>query len=435
MMPAKIAAVAAALLFAAACGGGAPEGGNAAAGGELDPADAPENLTIWVMGSAQEPLNDFLQNEVGGQFQETYPDTEITVEWIPWDGYADQFQTALAAGEGPDIVEIGNDQNALWASSGALTDITELVGAWDETPNLNPEMLEYAAYDGVQYGVPWYGGVRTLWYRADWLRELGYEPPETWADVEEVAEAIEAEYDVPGFGAPSRFQNGLWSLIWSTGGELAVQNEDGSWEGQIDSPEAVEAFEWWASLTESEISPQSYVGENELIPLADMANGQLGMYIDGSWAIGQMEEQNDEFIEDLAPGVIPGRDGMAPAMAGGSNLSVWANSASPEFAFEFITLLNNQENAARWSELAGFFPAYPALLEDERYQTDPMLAAGARQMTDVRFPPNTPNWAYATQDLDLFHVASLRIAEGEDAATVLGEVNAELTEALNRPIE
>ncbi|MEU0489461.1 extracellular solute-binding protein [Nocardiopsis sp. NPDC006139] len=423
----KIAAATSVVLLAAACGGG---------GSDSDGGGSADSLTVWVMGTSQPPLVEYFEG-AEARFQENNPDVEVNVEFIPWPDAQESITNALAGGDAPDVIEIGNDQVSGWASQGALLDITEQVGGWDAAAEMDQNALEYGTYDGVQYGVPWFSGVRTLYYRADWLQELGHEPPTTWDELLTVAEDIEAEYDVPGFAAPTDFTNGIASFIWSNGGEIATQNAEGEWEGHLTDPATVEAIEFYADLTNDGVSPQSYVGENELVPLADMANSQVGMYIDGSWALTSMEEQAEDpaVLENIVAAPIPGADGIAPAFAGGSALSVFSTTQYPELAFELLTVLGDQEGGQGYADAAGFFPAYPELLAGDEYQKDPARVASATQMQHTQFFPSTPRWTAADQDSKILPGAVLEIVNGGDPEEVLAAANEQLTTILNEPVE
>ncbi|MBV2363110.1 extracellular solute-binding protein [Streptomonospora nanhaiensis] len=417
------------LLAAAACG----QGGS---GGGTDPSEAPESLTVWVMGTANDPLKEYFDT-VEQRYQETYPDTAVEVEFISWPDAQQSINNALAGGDAPDVLEVGNDQVANWAAQGALMDITSHTEEWAAVGEMDQAAVEYGTYEGAQYGIPWFSGVRTLYYRADWLEDIGMEPPTTWDELVEVAKAIEDEKGVPGFAAPTDFTNGIASFIWSNGGEIATMEGD-SWEGRLTSPETQEAIEFYAGLTtEEEVSPQSYVGENELVPLADMANGEVGMYIDGGWALTSMEEQAEDpaVLEEIGAAPIPGAEGIAPAFAGGSALTVFATTEHPDFAFELLKVMGDQEGGKGYADAAGYFPAYPEMLDDESYQSDPVTAAAAEQMRNTKFFPTTPNWNAADQDGKILPGAVLDIVRGEDPDEVLRAANEELTEVLNEPVE
>ncbi|GHD14386.1 extracellular solute-binding protein [Nocardiopsis kunsanensis] len=420
------AAAGAVVLLAAACGGGSDDG---AGSGEV-----PDTLTVWRMGDASEDQNAFM-DDVTQQYQELYPDTDVEIQWIPWGEFSQRFQTAMVSG-GPDVVEIGNDQVATWADAGALYDVADLAQEWEHRDDLLDAAYANGTFDQAQYSVPWYSGVRALWYNTDQLEEIGHEPPETWDELIEVAEALEEEYGIPGMAAPTDFVNGIGSFVWAAGGEFAVE-EGGEWEGRLDTPETAEGLEFYASLISDGHSPSACVGIDEVeCGHADFANREVGMFIDGPWAEDQIAEINDEHSEHWATAPIPGVDGMAPAFGGGSDLAVWGTSEHPEAAFDYITTLNSKENAIPYNEIASMFPTFEDVLASDTFQEDPVQAGAATQATgDLRLFPDTPNWGHVQWELATVQNAVERLAEGEDPDDVLPELDEELTEALNRPTD
>ncbi|GAB3710798.1 extracellular solute-binding protein [Nocardiopsis oceani] len=421
----KIALASAVVMLAAACGNGSGDDGGSAG-------DAPDTLTVWRMGDASEEQNDHM-DMVTEQYQELHPDTDVDVQWIPWDEFSQRFQTALVSG-GPDVVEIGNDQVPTWAHSEALYDVSEFAEEWDDTDDMLEGAYANGTFDDAQYSIPWYSGVRALWYNTDWLEELGHEPPETWDELTEVAEDIEDEYDVPGFAAPTDFLNGIASFVWANDGDFATQEGD-EWVGELDSAETTEALEFYAGLTVDGHSPSACVGVDEVeCAHADFVNRDIGMFIDGPWAQPQLEELNDDHVDHWATAPIPGTDGMAPAFGGGSDLSVWGTTEYPEAAFDYITVLNSKDNAMPYNEVASMFPVYEDVLESDAFQEDPILAGAATQATgDLRLFPDTANWGHVQWELTTIQTAVQRLADGESADDVLPELNEELAEALNRP--
>ncbi|MBR8743401.1 extracellular solute-binding protein [Nocardiopsis sp. MG754419] len=420
----KIALASAVVMLAAACGGGSEDGGGGSG-------DAPDTLTVWRMGDASEEQNAFMDS-VTEQYRELYPDTDVDIQWIPWGDFSQRFQTALVSG-GPDVVEIGNDQVATWAEAEALYDVSEYVEDWEDSADLLEGAYANGTFGDAQYSVPWYSGVRALWYNTDQLEELGHEPPATWDELVEVAEDIEDEYGVPGFAAPTDFLNGIASFVWANDGEFAVQEGD-TWEGRLDSPETAEALEFYAGLTVDGISPSACIGLNEVdCAHADFVNREVGMFIDGPWALAQLEDLNDEHSGHWATAPIPGVDGTAPAFGGGSDLAVWGTSEYPEAAFDYITTLNSKDNALPYNEVSSMFPTYEDVLESDVFQDDPILAGAATQATgDLRLFPDTANWGTVQWELTTVQTAVQRLAEGESADDVLPELDEELTEALNR---
>src|SRR5690625_4577246 len=167
------------LLAATACGGGDSEGGAS---------ETPKSLPVWVMGTAQDPIQKYF-DKAEKRYQKDYPETKVELEFIPWPDAQQSINNALAGGDAPDVLEVGNDQVANWASQGAIMDITTRTEKWTAVQDMDQAAVDYGKYDGDQFGIPWFSGVRTLYYRSDWLADLDKEPPRTWDELVEVAKA------------------------------------------------------------------------------------------------------------------------------------------------------------------------------------------------------------------------------------------------------
>ncbi|TNY34815.1 extracellular solute-binding protein [Thermomonospora catenispora] len=415
----KFAATATAIALAVtACGG---DGGEDTAGG------APARLNVWMMGEGTPEQTAFLDG-VEAEFRKKYPDTDVVIKYVPWPQVATTFQKAVASGEGPDVTEIGNTDVQSHIAQGNLADITDKVKGWSEAATLNKTALANDQADGKIYAVPWYGGVRGVWYRTDWFAELDIAPPKTWAELVAAAKKIQQEKGVPGIGAPSDQTNAILSFIWGNGGEVAVKEGD-RWVGRLDQPQAKEAIDFYTGLvTVEKVAPEKYVGKNELQgPQQDFALGKLGMYIDGSWALKEMKKISDKDADKWGVFPIPAKNGgNAPVMAGGSDLAVWENSKAKDAAFDYITVLNNKVNAAKWADYSGF----SSMFTDVKF-TDPKLAPFTEIAANTKMVPLSAGWGDFEQNKKVIPNAVKAIMQGGSSAEELAKANKQADELLN----
>ena len=104
----------------------------------------------------------------------------------------------------PDLAELGTTWNPDFAAMGALVDLGPYVAKWGHGNDLLPALVESATYNGKLYGLPWYAGNRSVYYRKDWFAEEGIEEfPTTWEDFVEVA--IRLTKDTDGDGKIDRY--------------------------------------------------------------------------------------------------------------------------------------------------------------------------------------------------------------------------------------
>ncbi len=180
-------------------------------------------------------------NGVVKQFHKQFPaykNTKVVVNWVPWGNRVTDWTNALSSGKGgPDITELGNTDTPGIASQGALANITSNVSAWSDGSSLIKGNLANDTIGTTNYAVPWFGGVRGIWYRKDEFSKAGITAaPTTWAQLLADAKLLMKKFPgTYGLGAPSNFTNGIVSFIWGAGGQVAVQ-QNGKWTAQLNSP-------------------------------------------------------------------------------------------------------------------------------------------------------------------------------------------------------
>jgi ABC-type glycerol-3-phosphate transport system substrate-binding protein len=287
------AACAAAALAIAGCSSGSSSG----TGSSSSSSAAPSQLTVWRMGPSAASQVTWM-NGVVTEFHKDYPqykNTKVNVVWVPWANRTTDWTNALASGKNaPDITELGNTDTPTEASLGALANISTDLSAWSTKPDLVSGMLANDTQNGNVYGVPWFGGVRGIWYRKDQFAAAGItSTPTTWTELVSDAQKLMQKYPgTYGIGAPSNYTNAIVSFIWGAGGQVATET-DGKWTADLTSPASEAGIKFYSDLLLSDkVSPSKYVGQTELgNPGAtsggsneDFALGKLDMYIDGPWA-------------------------------------------------------------------------------------------------------------------------------------------------------
>ncbi|RAY12013.1 hypothetical protein DPM19_27075 [Actinomadura craniellae] len=413
----QVAAIAAALATAAT-----------ACGGESTPeAESPAKLNVWMMGEGTPEQTKFLDG-VEAEFRKKHPNTDVVIKYVPWPQVASTFQRAAAGGAGPDVTELGNTDVQSHIEQGNLADITEKMNGWAGVKTLSKTALTNDQSGGKTYAMPWYGGVRGIWYRTDWFQELGIQPPKTWAELSAAAKKIQDEKDVPGISAPSDQTNGIVSFIWGAGGEVAVKEGD-KWTGKLDQPQARTAIDFYAGLvTRDKVAPAKYIGKNELQgPQQDFAVGKLGMYIDGSWAFKELKKTGAANATKWGVFPIPSQNGgNAPVLAGGSDLAVWNDSKAKDAAFEYMAILNDKKNAQAWADYSGF----SSMHTDVKF-SDPVLAPFTQIAANLKMAPLSSGWAEFEGTKKVIPTLVKNVMQGKALDEELKKANDEANKLLN----
>ncbi len=408
---------------------------------------APAKLVVWRMGGSV-PSQVTWMNGVVSQFHAQFPQyahTKVVVNWIPWGNRVTDWTNALTSGKGgPDITELGNTDTPGIASQGALANITADVKSWSAGANLIPGNLANDTIGSASFAVPWFGGVRGIWYRKDQFAKAGItSAPATWAQLIADAKLLMKKYPgTYGLGAPSNFTNGIVSFIWGAGGQVAVQ-QNGQWKAELNSPQSEAGIKFYADLYRAEhVSPSKYIGQTELgAPGAtsgganeDFAKGTLDMYIDGPWAKAGLTAVSTKYASQWASFPIPSQNGPnpAPAFAGGSDLGVWAKSPNQKAAWALLSVMDSPTNATTFANAQGFFPEFTSALSGGGYANDPVLAGFAKAAAYTQISPlNSKNWATADATDAIIPTMMKALMKGAPFAATVSKANTELQNVLN----
>ena len=148
---------------------GGLSGCGADSGSSGDSADGRTTIDVWLM---RDSVSAQFQKEFVAGFEAAHPDIDVKVQIQEWDGIGEKVTAALASNDAPDVIETGNTQVAQFAQSGGLLDLSDKVdelggGHWLRG------LAEPGAYEGKQYGIPYYAANRVVIYRTDLFRKAG----------------------------------------------------------------------------------------------------------------------------------------------------------------------------------------------------------------------------------------------------------------------
>ena len=435
-------AISAALALAGAAAG-CSSGSNSASGGS---SAIPTSLTLWRMGPSTASEVKWM-NGVFSQFHKQYKqykNTKINVVWIPWADRTTDWQKALATGKNaPDITELGNTDTPAEAALGMLANIAPEVNSWANKSDIVPGMLANDTEGSNTWAVPWFGGVRGIWYRKNQFAAAGISaPPTSWAQLTADAKKLMKKYPGSyGLGAPSNYDYALASFIWGAGGQVAVK-KNGKWAGELTTPQAEAGIKFYVDLTTTyKVSPTKYIGQTELgNPGAtsggsneDFGLGRLGMYLDGPWAESEFPA-NSVDKSAWASFPIPSENGPnpAPTFSGGSDLGIFATSKYKTADWDLIQLMDSETNSTTFANLQGFFPPYTSKLTGGAYSSNQLMSGFAKAATNTQISPfNAPNWDVVDTTDEILPTMTKSLEQGAPFASTVAKANTEMTNVLN----
>ena len=138
--------------------------------------DAANKLTVWLQVDAQTGWPDVVA-AANQQFQQDHPGYTVDVQYQNWGDHLQKFDTSLAGGGGPDVIEMGNTEMTKYMAAGAFADLTSSKGTFQNSATWLKGLAASGIYGGKTYGVPYYAGSRVVTYRTDLWSKAGIKKP------------------------------------------------------------------------------------------------------------------------------------------------------------------------------------------------------------------------------------------------------------------
>jgi ABC-type glycerol-3-phosphate transport system substrate-binding protein len=365
-------------LVLTACGGGA--------------ANEPKTLKIYLLDYTPDTIA-WLKSEINPAFEEANPGVTVEITEGSWSGWDTTFAGFFAAGEGPDIINLGSEMNTLYGENLADMESYLGAGAWDEISNFGPA-LENAKYEGKLRGLPIFTAPRYVFCRTDLAN--GTLPPQNFADwvtfakdntvIDPATNSLTQQALQPvDAGTMADWQ--WWLLVfYSLGGEL--YKADGS--PNFDSPEALATTQFLLDMRQATYGPASDAvgalptGQGSGIDVDDATgkNNGLVCLAHSGWAAPAFDRPvwENVSIEPFYGDPANFPNSKPVVLAFNDWLAVADYSPNKELAAEWLKMAFSKEGNHKWNETMGLIPArndaqYGYVTESPQLQREAELAA------------------------------------------------------------
>lgn len=319
-------------------------------------------LRVWLFDEANRAAKEAVINEAVKEFEAAHAGVTVDVSYIAVDTRTEKYQGALNdPASAPDVTEMGNTDLASLVAAGGLADVSAELKAWPEAGDLPADLLDTVQVGDKSYGVPWWIGVRALYYRTD----LGITPPTSYAELVAEARKVRAQHkDMLGIAVGGRYTFGAMPFVWDAGGDIATKSGDG-YTPSINSAESKAGLKAYTDLFGDDICPaQQCVDLSGGGTVEAFAAGRAGMAILGNFNRSAVEAgaAKGKYAVVPLPGQEPGS--IAPAFAGGNNLAVMRSTKHRSLAIGFMQLLASKKYGLKLYDAMGFLPAMKSASAD-----------------------------------------------------------------------
>jgi ABC-type glycerol-3-phosphate transport system substrate-binding protein len=359
---------------------------------EATTAPEPVTLKIYLLDYTPDTIA-WLKSDINPAFEAAHPGVTVEITEGSWTGWDTTFSGFFAAGDGPDIINLGSEMNTLYGES--LANMDEYLGeaAWPDIKNFGPA-LENAKYDGHLAGLPIFTAPRYVFCRTDLAK--GTLPPQNFADwitfakdntVIDPATNSLTQQALQPVDAGSMADWQWWLLVfYSLGGEL--YKADGS--PNFDSPEALATTQFLLDMRQATYGPAADAvgalpaGQGSPIDVNDATstdNGAVCLAHSG-WAAPSFDRpiwdkvSIEPFYGD--PANFP--NSKPVVLAFNDWLAVADYSKHKDLAAEWLKAAFTKEANNKWNETMGLIPArndsqYGFVTEKPQLQREAELAS------------------------------------------------------------
>lgn len=351
-------------------------------------------LRVWLFDEANRGAKEQVITEAATEFQAAHAGVTVDVSYIPTENRVEKFKGALNDPDSaPDVIEFGNTDLASNVAAGGMAELTADMKSWSEASDVPADMLQTVTVGDKVYGVPWWVGVRALYYRTDVFTGLGLQPPTSYAELVAAAKKIRAANpQMLGIAVGGLYVFGAMPFVWDAGGDLATKSGD-SYTATINSAESRAGIKAYTDLFRSDVCPaQQCVTLSGGGTVSAFAAGQAGMGILGNFNRSAVDAgaAKGKYAVVPLPGAKPGS--IAPAFAGGNNLGVMKSTKRHGLAVQFAQLLAGKKYQLKLYDAMGFVPSLTSA-RAEVVAKEPFLEPFVNTMAaGTRFVPADDGW-------------------------------------------
>lgn len=303
-----------------------------------------------------------------------------------WADLYPALPTAIAAGKGPDVAVLHNDQVATFAARRTLVPLDDVVSALGlSESDFIPAVWQAGVYGGKRYSVPLDVHCLADYWNARHLEKAGLqEAPRDREGFESALRELEGARVTHPFWMPNKWPAHLMfmTLVWQFGGEL--YNEEGT-KALWGSDAGEEALNWMMEQIRKGHSPGQVAQDAQYNAFK---NNKVSFTWDGIWQINDLKETARSVPWRMSP--VPNIGGTDAVWTASHNFVVTSQAArdknKAQAAKFFIDYMSAR--STEWAK-AGMIPARNSVRaepEVARLQQVPLAA----DVDVFRFLPALP---------------------------------------------
>ncbi|MFE6869133.1 extracellular solute-binding protein [Kitasatospora sp. NPDC057692] len=417
-------------LTACSSGGTASDGAKTAS---ADPKSETGTVTVWLMDDAQKNWPDLVQR-VNDEFAAKYPKATLKLAYQGWADKVAKLDKAIADGNAPDVVELGNTETMKYVLSGALAPVERT--SFDNSDTWIKALANTCTYQDKLWCVPYYAGARVAIYnsaafqQATGSADFPKTEDELRAALDKIAEKNKNDRTFSALYMPGAFWYAAMSYVSAYGGAIARFDSGGNWHGTLSDPKSQQGINHFIDLVRKYNKGDQVL--NEQNQFEAMARGHAASFYGNGYESASVVAPvtGDPSLKDAVKlATMPGPGGKPlPTFIGGSALAVTAKSPATALATDWVRMFTSAKSEQALAD-KDILPNN--LNQLNPLKSKPATAAAANAVPDAWFTPLAPGWG-AVEKQKILPDMLTAILKGKPVDQATKEADAAIDQLINK---
>jgi len=302
------------------------------------------------------------------EFERQNPDIKINmVEGPNAPNLVEDLNTsALLLGRSPyDLINLDVVWTAKFAAAGWLLDLGDRLPP-EAAAEFLPTSLEAGRYNDTLYRIPWRADAGLLYYREDLLAAAGLPVPNTFAELVQTSQTLQADTDVTwGYLWQGRQYEGVAAMFAEVlAGFGGVWIDPDSREVGLDQPAAIAAVEFLLNTVRQGISPPGITTYQEEETRRLFQNGSAAFMRNWPYAVPLLNEDGSAVQGKVGIRPMVGTpEGIGAGCLGGWGWGILSTTDHPDEAWRVLEFLSSPA-VQRQNAFQGYLPSVRSLYDD-----------------------------------------------------------------------
>ena len=303
------------------------------------------------------------QQALHAAFTEAHPNIEITYDSLGQD-LAELLVVGMQSGDAHDIIPMNAGISIpQGVAEGWLAPLDEVIPNFADWKAAYPEntfLPGVNVFDDKTYACPMYSSRlhrNLLYFNTSLLQEAGYDPaarPLTWDEFRDAAKKISesGNFGFANAGGPgANFVNTIAEIAGAHGGEFNWQTGDYNYTSDI----YLQTIELMQAMNDDRSFMPGMASITDTDVRAKFPEGQIGMYISGTWNVSIWEQAAPDFDFGVGSAPVPTSGESWPISkppASGEGYMVYSGSEYKEVAGALLAFIGSLEGNIALKEIS-----------------------------------------------------------------------------------